>query len=130
MDKNGIDMNGKRITHVAPGEEGTDAVNVNQLNSLATNVSNGMNYLDNRITETDNRASAGIAAAIATAGLPQAYLPGKSMMSLAGGAWRGETGYALGLSRVTDNGNWVVKATASGSSRGDYGGSVGVGYQW
>jgi autotransporter adhesin len=67
---------------------------------------------------------------MATAGLPQAYLPGKSMFSLAGGTWRGESGYAMGLSTVSDNGKWVIKGTASGSSRGDYGGSVGVGYQW
>ncbi|CAM5201037.1 Autotransporter adhesin NhhA [Castellaniella defragrans] len=89
-----------------------------------------MNAMQNEINRNDRIASAGIAAAIATAGLPQAYLPGKSMVSIGGGTWRGESGYALGLSRVTDNGNWVVKATASGSSRGDYGGSVGVGYQW
>ncbi|CAM5180330.1 hypothetical protein CDEF62S_04395 [Castellaniella defragrans] len=130
INQNGIDMNNKRITNVAPGVDGTDAVNVNQLNNLANNVTNGMNAMQNEINRNDRIASAGIAAAIATAGLPQAYLPGKSMVSIGGGTWRGESGYALGLSRVTDNGNWVVKATASGSSRGDYGGSVGVGYQW
>ncbi|MFC4203444.1 YadA-like family protein [Candidimonas humi] len=130
INQNGIDMNNQPITNVAPGVNGTDAVNVNQLNNLATNVANGMNTMQNEINRNDRVASAGIAAAIATAGLPQAYLPGKSMFSIAGGTWRGESGYAMGLSRVTDNGNWVLKATASGSSRGDYGGSVGVGYQW
>ncbi|MGE8591710.1 MAG: YadA-like family protein [Alcaligenes sp.] len=52
------------------------------------------------------------------------------MFSVAGGAWNGESGYAMGLSTVSDNGSWVLKGTVAGSSRGDYGGSVGVGYQW
>lgn len=107
------------VHNVAPGRAGTDAVNVNQLNAL-----------NNNIIRNDRRASAGIAAAIATAGLPQAYLPGKSMFGVAAGTWRGETGFAMGLSRVSDNGRWIIKGTATGSSRGDYGGSVGVGFQW
>ncbi|WP_438800903.1 YadA family autotransporter adhesin [Achromobacter pestifer] len=78
----------------------------------------------------DNRLSAGVASAMAMSALPQAYLPGRSMFSMGGGAWRGESGFAMGLSTVSDNGRWVVKGLASSTSRGDYGASVGVGYQW
>ena len=120
----------RRITGVANGQADNDAVNMGQLNSLGQGMSNQVGRLDGRINKVENRANAGVAAALATAGLPQAYLPGKSMFSLGGGTWNGETGYAMGLSTVSDNGKWVLKGTASSSSRGDYGGSVGVGYQW
>uniref|UniRef100_UPI003342C1B8 YadA-like family protein n=1 Tax=Castellaniella defragrans TaxID=75697 RepID=UPI003342C1B8 len=130
ISQDGIDMQDKKITNVADGTGQKDAVNVGQLNNAVGNVTQRLNQLDSKIASVDNRASAGVAAALATAGLPQAYMPGKSMISLAGGAWRGETGYAMGLSTVSNNGKWVLKASASGSARGDYGGAVGVGYQW
>ena len=130
INKDGIDMRDKQITNLAEGRQDGDAVNMAQINRLAGGMAGQINRLDNKIDRVDNRASAGVAAALATAGLPQAYLPGKSMFSLGGGTWRGESGYAMGLSTVSDNGKWLVKGSASGSSRGDYGGSVGVGYQW
>jgi len=52
------------------------------------------------------------------------------MISLASGTWRGESGYALGVSTATQNGKWVIKGAAMGSSRGDIGAGVGVGYRW
>ena len=111
------------IHNVGAGVHGTDAVNVNQLQTLG-------NQLNNRIDGIENNASAGTAAAMAVAGLPQAYLPGKSMMAVAGSTYRGEGGYAIGFSSISDGGNWVVKGTASGNSRGHYGATAGVGYQW
>ncbi|TKR57080.1 hypothetical protein D7I39_01975 [Allopusillimonas ginsengisoli] len=130
INKGGIDMHDKQITNLAAGVEDQDAVNVSQLNKATGDLNSRVDNLSGKVNQVDNRASAGIAAALATAGLPQAYLPGKSMFSVAGGTWRGETGYAMGLSTVSDNGKWVVKGSATSSSRGDYGGSVGVGYQW
>lgn len=85
---------------------------------------------NNRIDKVEKDAQAGIAMAIATAGLPQAYLPGKSMFAVGAGTYRGEQGYAMGVSHITDDGHWVLKATGSGNSQGHFGGSVGVGYQW
>ncbi|WP_454004080.1 YadA family autotransporter adhesin [Alcaligenes sp. Marseille-Q7550] len=130
INQNGIDMHDKTISNVADGKAPQDAVNVRQLGQATANIQGQINHLDGRINKVENRANAGIAAALATAGLPQAYMPGKSMFSVAGGAWNGESGYAMGLSTVSDNGSWVLKGTVAGSSRGDYGGSVGVGYQW
>ncbi|WP_252606503.1 YadA-like family protein [Alcaligenes faecalis] len=130
INQNGIDMRDKRMTNLAAGVDDNDAVNVGQLNKATGDLNTRVNNLGSAVNRVDNRASAGIAVALATAGLPQAYLPGKSMLSIAGGTWRGESGYAMGLSTVSDNGKWVVKGSASSSSRGDYGGSVGVGYQW
>ena len=118
-----VDMGGNVIQNVAPGVNGTDAANVNQVNAVAGN-------LNNRISNVGHIANAGVAQAIATAGLPQAYLPGKSMMAVAGGTYEGEAGYAIGFSTISDNGKWIIKVTGSGNSRDKYGASLGAGYQW
>lgn len=112
-----------RITNVAPGVKDGDVTNVAQLKGVAQN-------LNNRIDNVDGNARAGIAQAIATAGLVQAYLPGKSMMAIGGSTYRGEAGYAIGYSSISDGGNWIIKGTASGNSRGHFGASASVGYQW
>ncbi|MGE8449488.1 MAG: YadA family autotransporter adhesin, partial [Pseudomonadales bacterium] len=122
--------NERQITNVAPGTADTDAANVGQLRAAENSTTSQLARLRNDIDSNDNRASAGVATAMAMAALPQAYLPGRSMMSMGGGGWRGESGMAIGLSTVSGNGKWVVKGAVSSSSRGDYGGAVGVGYQW
>ncbi|MCX5468893.1 YadA-like family protein, partial [Acinetobacter nematophilus] len=107
---------------------------LNSLDQSVTNVSNRLEqafYTTNkRIDDVENRANAGNAQALATAGLPQAYIPGKSMMAISGGTFRGESGYAIGMSSISDNGRWVFKISGSGNSRGDFGGTVGTGIQW
>ncbi|WHQ43164.1 YadA-like family protein [Alcaligenes faecalis] len=130
INENGINMSGKHITNVAAGVNDTDAVNVSQLHQVAGNLQGQINNIRHDINRLDNRLSAGVAAAMATASLPQAYLPGKHMMSMAGGTWRGESGMAIGFSGITDNGKWVYKLSGNTTSRGDYGGAVGIGYQW
>ena len=135
----------RQVTHVAAGSEDTDAVNVAQLKAVNQRINadfgNSMAQMEDklntmqqsfngRIDTVEKEAQAGIAMAIATAGLPQAYLPGKSMFAMSAGTYRGQTGYALGISHVTDEGHWVIKATGSGNSQGHFGGSLGAGYQW
>lgn len=121
--ESGIDAANRTISNVAPGVRSTDAVNVAQLNTAVNNVFR-------QVHSVEKDAQAGIAMAIATAGLPQAYLPGKSMMAISGGTYRGQSGYAFGFSHVTDNGRYVIKASGSGNSQGHYGASVGMGWQW
>ncbi|MDO4434055.1 MAG: YadA-like family protein, partial [Alysiella sp.] len=111
--------------------------NVSQLRSVAgalgagiTNINNQINQLGNRINDVSDRADAGTAAAMATAGLPQAYLPGKSMVAVAGSTYRGKQGYAVGFSAITDGGNWIIKGSVNGNTRGQFGATVGAGYQW
>ncbi|MFD1244105.1 YadA family autotransporter adhesin, partial [Paralysiella testudinis] len=111
------------IHNVGAGTAATDAANLGQVQAMG-------NELAGRIDKVERNASAGVAQAIATAGLPQAYLPGKSMMAIGGGYYQGEAGYAVGFSTISDSGNWVIKATGSGNSRGNFGASVGAGYQW
>ncbi|MBV7433551.1 YadA-like family protein [Cardiobacteriaceae bacterium TAE3-ERU3] len=125
LTKNGINAGNQRITGVANGliaPNSRDAVNGGQIYDLA----NGIN---NHINQVDDRARGGIASAMASAGLPQAYLPGKSMISASAGTYRGETAIAIGVSSISDNGKWILKGTAN-ANRNDLGVSVGVGYQW
>ena len=123
INQGGIDAGNTTIKNVAPGKNGTDAVNVDQLNQKFGDVNSNVN-------KVDNNARAGVAQALATAGLPQAYLPGKSMLAIGGGHYRGESGYAVGFSSISDGGNWIIKGTASGNSRGHFGATAAVGYQW
>lgn len=129
-----VDMGGNVVHNVADGVAGTDAVNVRQLNAalggLAGTNNANINALDAKVNDVANTANAGVAQAIATAGLPQAYLPGKNMVAVGGGYYKGETGYAIGFSTISDSGNWIIKATGSGNSRGNFGASIGAGYQW
>ncbi|WP_080431390.1 YadA family autotransporter adhesin [Burkholderia ubonensis] len=126
----------RTITNVAAGRlsaTSTDAVNGSQLyatNQAVQQLSNGVQSVNSRIDSVARDADGGSAAAIAIAGLPQPTAPGHSMVSAGASVFRGQTGYALGLSRVTDNGRWVVKGAVTTSSRNQYGGQVSAGYQW
>ena len=130
----GLNNGGNKITNVADGTAGMDAVNVSQLNAALGAIHGAGNAniaaLDAKINDVANTANAGVAQAIATAGLPQAYLPGKNMVAVGGGYYKGEAGYAVGFSTISDSGNWIIKATGSGNSRGNFGASIGAGYQW
>ena len=123
-------MSDKRITHVAAGVDAGDAVNVSQLEGVRNDLHTEIGGVRRDLHKVDRKLRAGVAAAMATAALPQAYLPGKSMVAMGGGTWNGESGLALGVSKITDNGKWVFKVSGNASTRGDYGGTVGGGYQW
>jgi autotransporter adhesin len=133
-----VNIGGRTMTGVAAGIAGTDATNVNQLAAGVNQAITSANqYTDNRIGKVeddlwqlDRGYRSATAAAMAMAGLPQAYMPGKSMLSMAFGGYQSEYGMALGLSGITDNGRWVYKAQASGNTMRDWGFSVGAGLQW
>lgn len=108
--------NERQITNVAAGTAATDAVNLRQMN--------------NSISSARKDAYGGTAAAMAVAGLPQPTAPGKSMVSVAGAGYGGQAGMAIGVSHVTRDNKWVVKASGNTSSRGEYGVVAGGGYQW
>ena len=118
-----IDMGGNTIQNVGNAKRTSDAVNYGQLQQAFSS-------LDNQINRVERRANAGAAAAIATAGLTQAYIPGKSMMSMSGGSFQGENSLAIGLSTISDNGNWILKGSYSTTTRSQTGASVGVGFQF
>lgn len=113
----------RQITGVAAGTAPNHAVNKQQLDNTAA-------ALRGDIRRAEKRSEAGIAAATAVATLGQAYQPGQSAFSMGGGTWRGETGYAVGLSTVSENGKWLLKGAVSGSGRGGAGGGASVTYLW
>ena len=120
----GLNANNRTIQNVAPGRiapDSQDAVNGAQLYALGQR----MDGMGKRI----DSARAGVASAIATAGLPQAYRPGASMVAAAGGYYDGQSAIAVGLSTISDNGRWIIKGAANVNSK-EAGASIGVGYQW
>ncbi|KGQ36843.1 YadA-like family protein [Gallibacterium anatis] len=119
----GLNNGGNRITNVAPGVEATDAVNVSQLNQVGA-------ALHNRINNVAKGAYGGVASAGAMASLPQAYLPGKSMVAAGASHYRGESAVALGASRISDNGKIILKLNASHNTSGNTMVGAGVGYQF
>ncbi|AQG97449.1 hypothetical protein A9R05_00310 [Burkholderia sp. KK1] len=82
----------RRIANVAPGINGTDAVNVNQLRS----------GLDDNL----KKSYGATAAAIAIAGLRYDDRPGKVSAEAAAGYYHNQMGLALGVGSTSDNGRW------------------------
>ncbi|OLL27435.1 hypothetical protein BTH42_33080, partial [Burkholderia sp. SRS-W-2-2016] len=128
----------RQITSVAAGTADTDAVNVGQLNSsVAQGVQQANSYTDqafnamNReIDSVAKKSYAGTAAAVATANLPQAPAPGKSIVAVAGGTYAGQSAVALGLSTFTPNGKWIIKASASTTTGRTVAAGASAGYVW
>ena len=103
MTKNGIDAGNKQITNVAPGRiaaDSTDAVNGSQLHEVKADMNNKINHLNGQVNKLGKRVNAGTASALAASQLPQAYIPGKSMVSVAAGNYQGQNAVALGMSRI------------------------------
>ena len=130
--------NERQISNVAAGTASTDAANVGQVSSAVQQSKDwATSYTDqraqalsNQMQQVGNRAYSGVAGAMSMAGLPQAYAPGKSMISGAVGTFRSQSGAAVGISTISDNGRWVYKTNGSIDSRGDTGLSIGAGMQW
>ncbi|MDO4777542.1 MAG: YadA-like family protein [Cardiobacteriaceae bacterium] len=121
VDANGLNANGQAVRNVAAGRVAPDsmeAVNGAQLHALG-----------NQLGDVDKRARAGIASAMASAGLPQAYRPGANMVAASAGHYDGQTAIAIGASTISDNGRWILKGTLNVNSK-DAGATVGIGYQW
>ena len=120
---NGLNNGGGRITNVAPAENGTDAVNLNQLNNMG-------NGLRRDIDRVGKKANAGVAGAIAQGSIPQVTRPGATGIGIGSGYYGGQSAIAIGASAMTDSGNWIVKGNVSASTGGRFGVGAGALYQW
>ena len=125
-----VDMGGNKITNVAAGTADTDAVNVGQVNAALNTVNQNITNLGNKLSEVGNESKAGSASAIATANLPQSTIPGMAMTTVGLGTYDGQSAIAVGLSKMSDNGKWVIKASATTNTQGKVGAGVGVGFHW
>ena len=133
MTKNGIDAGNKPITNVAPGRiaaDSTDAVNGSQLHEVKADMNNKINHLNGQVNKLGKRVNAGTASALAASQLPQAYIPGKSMVSVAAGNYQGQNAVALGMSRISDNGKIIIRLAGTSDTQGKMGVAVGAGYHW
>ena len=126
----------RRIQNVAAGEisaTSTDAINGSQLYAVAkgvTNLAGQVNNLEGKVNKVGKRADAGTASALAASQLPQASMPGKSMVSIAGSSYQGQNGLAIGVSRISDNGKVIIRLSGTTNSQGKTGVAAGIGYQW
>lgn len=123
----------RRIQNVAAGEvsaTSTDAVNGSQLYKATQSIANATNELDHRIHQNENKANAGISSAMAMASMPQAYIPGRSMVTGGIATHNGQGAVAVGLSKLSDNGQWVFKINGSADTQGHVGAAVGAGFHF
>jgi autotransporter adhesin len=126
------------IHNVASGVAPTDAVNVMQLGSaVSTAVTTSNAYTDAKIAALNfdlrsvrREANSGTAAALAAAGLPQAYEAGKGMIAIGGGAYLNGTAVSFGFSKAFNDGHTVVKLGGTYDSSRNAGASGGIGYQF
>lgn len=119
---NGIDNGGERITNVAPGVNGTDAVNLNQLNSVESR-------LRKRIDDTDKDAKQGIATVAAMANIPQVDESKTFSLGAGVGGYDSEWGFAVGGSyRVAPA--VVLKGSLGSSGGGEVAGGLGISSSW
>ena len=113
----------RTISNVAPGVLNSDAATVGQLKA-------GLNNVHGKLDEYKKDSRAGTASAMAIGNLPQSTIPGKGMVSLGGGFYDGESAMAIGLSKMSDDGKWVVKGSASYDSQENAGAAVSVGFHF
>ncbi|MGX3022251.1 YadA-like family protein, partial [Ursidibacter sp. B-7004-1] len=111
-----VDMGGNRIQNVGQAINAGDAVNYGQLKA--------------ELGKVDNRLRSGVAGAVASASLVQAFNPSESMLAVGGGTYRGASALAVGYSKVSDNGRIIIKVTGSANNQGDYTGGASVGFKF
>ena len=89
-----------------------------------------MSDLGYKIGEVEDDANAGISAAMAMSSLPQAYISGKSLISGGVGTYNGESAVAIGFSKLSNDGRWVMKINGTADTQGNAGGSIGAGFHF
>lgn len=120
INENGLDLKGEgSITGLKPSSDPNSATTLGQVQEIVSN--SEVNQWRNTREST--------ATAVAMANLPQAYVPGKSMVAIAGGNHEGKAAVAVGISTISSNGKWVLKGSMA-KSKSKFSAGVGVGYQW
>ena len=112
--------NERRLTNVAPGIAGTDAVNVNQLNAAVYAQAQTNSQL-----RTQMQADTSVA--LAVSGIHYVDLAGHTSVGGALSGYEGQTGMAFGIGHVSANARWRYNAAASFSPSHQSGVGVVVG---
>ena len=129
LTKNGLNNGGNIISNVADGKAPTDAVNRRQLEGLKQEMHHIQTGIDDKIHKVSKESRAGSASAVATALLPQPFSAGRSMIGASLGHYRDQQAIAIGASRISDNGKWIIKTAVSEDTQKNFGGGMSFGYQ-
>ena len=127
----------RRVVNVAPGFAPNDAVNVNQLSQVRATAEQALSRvsgLDNRVTQLDKKASAGVASALAMAGAVPAERPelGETAVGVGIGAYGGQQSVAVVAEKAiqTETGKIVYGRLGLGSAAGRTSLSAGVSFKF
>ncbi|WLH29941.1 YadA-like family protein [Pseudomonas canadensis] len=125
----------RQITQVADATQRTDAVSLRQATVLSNQAAEqslrqSNTYTDRRVGQMSQDVYAGVASAMAMAGLPAASSSGKSMLAIATAVYENQPAVAVGLTARSRSGRWTYGATGTGTARGDYAVTMAVGYHW
>ena len=126
----GISAAGTKVTNVADGMAPRDAVNFGQLDAVSRGLGNSINELGYKIGEVEDDANAGISAAMAMSSLPQAYIIGKPMIGGGIATFNGESAVAIGFSKMSNDGRWVMKLNGTADTQGNVGAAIGAGFHF
>jgi autotransporter adhesin len=119
-----VSLNGNRLQNVGAGVLGTDAVNLNQLNSLLSSTTSQIANLQSQVNTNKN----GIAGVSAMSNIPSLSSSQKNNFGVGIGAFQGASAIAFGGNfRIKDN--LVGKISASLSS-GNYVTGAGLSIGW
>ncbi|WP_297575874.1 YadA-like family protein, partial [uncultured Campylobacter sp.] len=127
----GSSGNERRITNVAEAKNETDAVNLAQLKKSLQNLqAQNLSGVYEAIDELRDDSRAGVSSALAIGNLMQSTIPGKGLISLGAGYYKGQSATALGISKMSDNGRWVFKGAVSYDSQRNVGAAASIGFHW
>jgi autotransporter adhesin len=114
--------NERRVTNVAPGQSGTDAANMNQVNALRNEVGQNM-------TALQRSAYGGVASAMAMPSLSPRE-PGKTMVAVGVANYKGYGAVGAGATYRSRDGAWLINGALSVTPHGDTGARAQVGYEF
>ncbi|WP_227243820.1 YadA-like family protein [Paraburkholderia caribensis] len=133
----------RQITNVAAGTQGTDAVNVDQLNETVAgavgNLPAGMsakdytdqrfNSMQNTVNQVAKNSYAGVAAAMAMPNMTPSQ-PGNTVVAAGAGSYKSGAALGVGATYRSRNSKWLVNGAVSVTSTGDAGVRAQVGYEF
>jgi autotransporter adhesin len=133
----GTPGNERRITNVANGLDGTDAVNLNQLNTARQSaVEQSKKYTDLRFGQTQSRinevgrtAYSGVAMAMAMPNIAPAKA-GSTVVAAGSAGFQGYAALGLGVTYRSPNGQMLLNGALAYSGSGGTAARVQVGYEF
>jgi autotransporter adhesin len=114
--------NERRVTNVAPGQGGTDAANMNQVNDLRNEVGQNM-------TALQRSAFGGVASAMAMPNLSPREA-GKTVVAVGVANYKGYGAVGAGATYRSRDGAWLINGAMSITPHGDTGARAQVGYEF